>query len=231
MTINGVLFDASGTLLRIESARSWLRAVLDRHGIEVPEDEVRLWGDRLDVAGAVPGGTPPRAVPEHLAEVWRTRDDSAERHRAAFTGLAREVGLPWPGLYDALYDRTFEPAAWRLYPDALEVLAALRERGTRIAVVSNVGFDWRPVFTALGLSPYIDANVFSYEVGVAKPDPRIFQLAWGKLGLAPAEVLMVGDERRSDGGAEAAGCAYLPVDHLPVEERPDGLRPVLTLVP
>ncbi|MQY11738.1 (S)-2-haloacid dehalogenase 4A [Streptomyces sp. RB5] len=230
MAINGVLFDASGTLLRVEPARARLRAVLDERGIAASDEEVRVWGDRLDAAGAVPGGTPPREVPERLTPVWRARDDSEAGHRAAFTALAREVDLPWPGLYDALYDRTFRPAAWRLYPDALEVLAALRDRGVRTAVVSNVGWDWRPVFTGLGLDPYLDAHVFSYEVGLVKPDPRIFRLACERLGLAPGEVLMVGDERARDGGAVAVGCRYLPVDHLPVTERPDALRAVLPLV-
>ncbi|GAA3243665.1 hypothetical protein GCM10020256_68710 [Streptomyces thermocoprophilus] len=41
---------------------------------------------------------------------------------------------------------------------------------------------------------------------------------------------MVGDEPRADGGAEALGCAVHFVEHLPVAERPDGLRPVLGLV-
>ncbi|MFC7217649.1 HAD-IA family hydrolase [Streptomyces polyrhachis] len=226
--IKGVLFDASGTLLRIESALSALRALLDRHGIAAADEEVRACAQRLDAAGAIPGGTPPQVVPAPLAEVWEARDESPAQHRAAFTGLAREVELPWPGLdVGEIYDRSMTADAWRLYPDALEVLGALRERGLRTAVVSNVGFDWRPVFTALGLDPYLDAHVFSYEVGLVKPDPRIFQLACAKLDLAPREVLMVGDERRKDGGAVAAGCRYLPVDHLPVEDRPDGLRPVL----
>ncbi|MEV4969341.1 HAD-IA family hydrolase [Streptomyces sp. NPDC024062] len=230
MTIKGVLFDASGTLLRIESAQSWLRGVLDDRGIEASDAEVRLYGERLDAAGAVPGGTPPQTVPDQLAAVWQARDRSEEAHRAAFTGLARQAELPWVGLYDALYERTFQAAAWRLYPDALDVLRRLREQDVRIAVVSNVGWDWRPVFDALGLTPYIDANVFSYEVGVDKPDPRIFQLACDRLGVDPAEALMVGDEQHKDGGAEAIGCRYLPVEHLPVESRPEGLRAVIEMV-
>ncbi|MEU0036379.1 HAD-IA family hydrolase [Streptomyces sp. NPDC006333] len=147
-----------------------------------------------------------------------------------FTGLARQAELPWEGLYDALYERTFQPAAWRLYLDALDVLRGLRERGVRIAVVSNVGWDLRPVFDALGLTPYIDANILSYEVGVHKPDPRIFRLACDRLGVNPAEALMVGDERQKDGGAEAVGCRHLPVEHLPVESRPEGLQAVLGMV-
>jgi HAD superfamily hydrolase (TIGR01509 family) len=229
MTIKGALFDFSGTLFRVESAESWLRAVLDASGTTIPEEDIPRYARRLEDAGALPGGAPPRAVPPHLTEVWGTRDRSAECHRAAYTGVAREVPLPHPELYDALYDRHMRPAAWRPYPDAAEVLGELRRRGVRIAVVSNIGWDLRPVFRTHGLDEFVDAYVLSYEHGVQKPDPRLFRVACDALGLAPADAVMVGDDRRADAGAARLGCRVHLVDHLPVEQRPDGLRPVLDL--
>ncbi len=76
----------------------------------------------------------------------------------------------------------------------------------------------------------MDAYVLSYEHGVQKPDPRLFETACEALGHAPRDVLMVGDDRRADGGAAALGCAVHFVDHLPADERPAGLRPVLARV-
>jgi putative hydrolase of the HAD superfamily len=122
------------------------------------------------------------------------------------------------------------PAAWSPYPDAAEVLRTLRERGIGVGVVSNIGWDPRPVFRAHGLDPYIDTYVLSYEHGIQKPDPRLFETACTALDVDPREVLMVGDDRRADGGAAALGCAVHFVDHLPAARRPDGLRPVLDLV-
>ncbi|MFE0100753.1 HAD family hydrolase [Streptomyces sp. NPDC059009] len=230
MAIKGVLFDFSGTLLRVESSETWLRAVLDDAGLALPEGElVRLAGE-LERAGALPGGAHPAEVPAPLAELWDRRDRSAEQHHAAFTGLSRQVVLPDPALHDALYARHMTPAAWRPYPDTAEVLAALHDRGVRTAVVSNIGWDLRPVFRAHGLDPYVDAYVLSYEHGIQKPDPRLFALACEALGVAPADALMVGDDRRADGGAAALGCAVHFVDHLPADRRPDGLRPVLDRV-
>ncbi|MGW7595782.1 HAD family hydrolase, partial [Streptomyces rubiginosohelvolus] len=139
-------------------------------------------------------------------------------------GLARQVALPDPGLYDALYDRHLSPDAWRPYPDAAEVLAGLRAAGVRIGVVSNIGWDLRPVFRAHGLDRYVDAYVLSFEHGVQKPDARLFHTACTLLGQNPADVVMVGDDRRADGGAAALGCEVRFVRHLPVDERPDGLR-------
>ncbi|MFE4537358.1 HAD family hydrolase [Streptomyces scopuliridis] len=229
MTFKGVLFDFSGTLFRIESAGSWLRAVLDEAGVAVPPDEVRRYAMRLAVAGALPGGSSPERVPPRLAGVWATRDESAGRHRAAYTGLARQVELPSPVLYDALYDRHMTPDAWRPYTDAAEVLGTLRREGIGIAVVSNIGWDLRPVFRAHGLDAFVDAYVLSYEHGIQKPDARLFRAACEQLGQDPHDVLMVGDDREADGGAAELGCSVHFVDHLPVEERPSGLRPVIAL--
>ncbi|MFF4357384.1 HAD family hydrolase [Streptomyces sp. NPDC001604] len=227
--MTAVLFDFSGTLFRIESTASWLRAVLDDAGLTLPEPELAQAAKALEVAGALPGGANPAQLPEELSEVWRIRDQSTELHRAAYTGLSRQVALPDPGLHDALYDRHKTPAAWTPYPDATEVLAALRERGIGIGVVSNIGWDLRPVFREHGLDRYVDAYVLSYEHGIQKPDPRLFAVACEALGVDPRETLMVGDDRRADGGAAALGCRVHLVDHLLAAERPDGLRPVLEL--
>lgn len=230
MAIKGVLFDFSGTLFRIEPARDWLRAALDVRGGSLPEAELSRYAEQLAAAGALPGGSSPQRMPPGLAGLWETRDESAERHRAAYTGLARQVELPDPGLYDALYERHMTPAAWRPYPDAADVLRTLREWGVDIAVVSNIGWDPRPVFRAHGLDAWVDAYALSYEHGVQKPDVRLFRTACEALGKDPGDVLMVGDDRFADGGAANLGCAVHFVDHLPVDERPAGLRPVLGLI-
>ncbi|MFI8228414.1 HAD family hydrolase [Streptomyces sp. NPDC085900] len=225
-----VLFDFSGTLFRIESTESWLRAVLKEAGTALAEQELLQAAKALEAAGALPGGAFPLQVPADLAELWRVRDASAELHRAAYTGLSRQVRLPDPALHDALYDRHMSPAAWAPYPDAAEVLYALCERGLGIGVVSNIGWDPRPVFEAHGLDRFVDTYVLSYEHGIQKPDPRLFALACEALEVEPHEALMVGDSREADGGAAALGCRVHFVDHLPVAQRPDALRPVLDLV-
>ena len=231
MTIKGVLFDFSGTLFRIESTESWLRAVLDEAELTLPDAEFTATAAALDAAGALPGGSnTPVDVPAHLAELVAVRDVDARRHRAAYTGLARQVPLPDERLYDALYDRHMRPDAWLPYPDSVEVVSRLRERGIPVAVVSNIGWDPRPVFVEHGLDAFIDTYVLSYLHGIQKPDPRLFATACEAIGVAPRDALMVGDDRRADGGATALGCAVHFVDHLPVNARPDGLRPVLEVL-
>ncbi|MGW7365776.1 HAD family hydrolase [Streptomyces sp. NPDC054841] len=230
MGIKGVLFDFSGTLFRIEPVTSWLRAALDETGVSVGQEDFERYARELDAAGALPGGSTPQRIPGALAELWSTRDEDAERHRDAYVGLARRVELPDPRLYDALYERHKTPPAWHPYPDAAEVLGELRRRGAGVAVVSNIGWDPRPVFRAHGLDPFVEAYVLSYRHGVQKPDTRLFRAACEALGHDPQDVLMVGDDRHADGGAARLGCSVHFVDHLPVNERPEGLRPVLGMV-
>ncbi|MET7475210.1 HAD-IA family hydrolase [Streptomyces sp. NPDC005648] len=225
-----VLFDFSGTLFRIQSTESWLRGGLEEAGIVLPEPELARTAKSLEEAGALPGGVAPLKVPDELAELWRVRDESAELHRAAYTGLSRQVPLPDPGLHDLLYDRHMTPAAWTPYPDADDVLRGLCEQGLGVGVISNIGWDPRPVFEAHGLDRFIDAYVLSYRHGIQKPDRRLFAIACEALEVEPRDVLMVGDSREADGGAAALGCQVYFVDHLPVDRRPDGLRPVLGLV-
>jgi HAD superfamily hydrolase (TIGR01509 family) len=228
--MTAVLFDFSGTLFRVESTESWLRGVIADAGVPFTEAELTAAVRALEAAGALPGGGAPARVPAELAGSWLIRDQSAALHRAAYTGLSRQVTLPDPALHDALYDRHMTPAAWTPYPDAVEVLRTLRERGIPVGVVSNIGWDPRPVFREHGLDHYIDAYVLSYEHGIQKPDPRLFATACEALGADPRRTLMVGDDRTADGGATALGCAVHFVDHLPVTDRPEGLRPVLGLV-
>ncbi|WKV75750.1 HAD-IA family hydrolase [Streptomyces sp. PCS3-D2] len=230
--ITGVMFDFSGTLLRIESTEDWLGAGLAATGVRLSDEEFRETAGRLAEYGALPGGRAPRKVPADLEALWHERDVSARRHRAAYQGLALAAGLPEPAaeLARALYDRHMSPAAWRPYPDTAPTLRELRRRGIAVAVVSNIGWDLRPVFRAHGLDGLVDVYVLSYELGVQKPDPLIFRTACDGLGLPPSKVLMVGDDRTADGGAAALGCPVHFVEHLPVERRPHGLAPLLDLL-
>ncbi|GGM96986.1 HAD family hydrolase [Streptomyces fuscichromogenes] len=228
--VKGVMFDFSGTLFRIESTAQWLRAVVADAGLAVPVSELDACTARLEEFGAQPGGVPPRRVPTHLEDLWRGRDLTAERHRAAFTALAQEARLPSADLAAALYDRSQVSEAWQPYPDTEATLRALHERGVPIAVVSNIGWDMRPVFRDHGVDDLVDAYFLSFECEVEKPDPRIFQMACDRLGVAPANTLMVGDDRVTDIGAAALGCQIRLVDPLPVAERPDALTEALQLL-
>ena len=86
----------------------------------------------------------------------------------------------------------------RPYPEAAEVLAALRARGYRIGVIANQSAGTADRLQAWGLLAHIDLVVASAEEGVAKPDPAIFRIALERAGCAPEEAVMIGDRLDND---------------------------------
>ena len=216
-----VLFDAGDTLIRLSGGGEQLlhraAAALGRDRLDT-EDAARVWQRVLAQAG-----TP--------AELAKGRDLNPARHREVWTALYVNAGCDRlaPGLSEALYALTLDVRSWEAFPDTLPTLRALRDLGVRVGVVSDTGFDLRPVFDALGLTPCLDAVVLSFECGVCKPDPSVFLTACHRLGVDPADTLMVGDSPLTDAGAVAAGlCVLLLPRSAPT--RPRGLGHVLSLV-
>ncbi|MBQ1046174.1 HAD-IA family hydrolase [Micromonospora sp. C32] len=224
--VEAVLFDFHGTLAQVEEPLAWVLAAANACGVELDRIRATSLADRLLTAGRA-GGPLPARVPPRLAELWADRDLYPHAHRGAYTGLAETVDTGIDGLADALYERVLVPEGWVPYPDTTPVLGALRTAGVKVAVVSNIGFDLRPLFAAWDLDALVDAYALSYEVGRCKPDPGIFLRACGMLGVDPERTLMVGDTP-ADAGAVAAGCGVLV---LPCADagRPNGLGAVLDL--
>ena len=71
---------------------------------------------------------------------------------------------------------------YELYPGVVEVLDALAPLVSMAMVTNGIGEVQRARIERLGLGPYLDAVVISGEVGVAKPGPAIFDLAFAALG-------------------------------------------------
>lgn len=95
----------------------------------------------------------------------------------------------------------------RPFPGSLELLAALRARGLKLGMVTN-GFaeTHREKITLLELESAFDEILIADEVGMVKPDPRIFLHACGRMETLPNRTVMVGDRFDRDiKGAQAAG--------------------------
>jgi HAD superfamily hydrolase (TIGR01509 family) len=225
--IDAVLLDFHGTLARVEEPVTWVLAAAAACGTTLDRARATVLADRLLTAGRA-GGPRPARVPVHLAEMWADRDLYPHANRAAYAGLAATVDAGIDGLADALYERGLVAAGWRLYPDTRPTLSALRAAGVPVAVVSNIGFDIRPVAADLGFDDLVTEFVLSYEVGRCKPDPAIFLKACAALRADPERTLMVGDTP-ADAGAAAAGCSVLI---LPESEpgRDHGLGAILRLL-
>jgi HAD superfamily hydrolase (TIGR01509 family) len=111
-------------------------------------------------------------------------------------------------------------------PEVPNVLAKARAAGLRLAVCSNLAYEYGPAVR--GLVPELDAYVLSYEVGVAKPHPTMYRLACAELGCDPAEAVFVGDSKRCDfDGPQAFGMQARWLDRRGGQSLLDALKGVL----
>jgi HAD superfamily hydrolase (TIGR01509 family) len=215
--VDAVLFDYSGTLFRLEEDASWFA------GIEVDERQI----DGHVQAELMRRLTAPTGehvdMPPDAYHAWVNRDLAPHLHREAYLHVLRESGLA-DHHAEALYGLVIDPMNWTPYPDTADVLAGLHRQGIKTAVVSNIAFDVRPAFAALGVTDFVDEFVLSFVVGAVKPDAAIFQTALSRLGVDAERAVMVGDSDEADGGARAIGCRFSLVDPLPTAQRTEGLR-------
>lgn len=89
-------------------------------------------------------------------------------------------------------------ASAAMFPDALPTLQMLRRGGIRVAVISNLATPYKAPFFELGLDSLVDAVIFSCDIRIAKPDPRIYRAALNELGVDADAAMMVGDSQKSD---------------------------------
>jgi putative hydrolase of the HAD superfamily len=100
------------------------------------------------------------------------------------------------------------------YEGAEEAMEALRGRGFSLGLISNATATTAFAIGPLRLRSRLDFLVFSYEVGVTKPDPAIFEAALQKTGCAPSDALFIGDgANRELDAASACGLGTLCMDH------------------
>jgi HAD superfamily hydrolase (TIGR01549 family) len=220
--IEAVLFDFHSTLVDQGDPHAWLelawrhagRAGTARESLG-PESADRLaaWVDRIW---------------EHVLEVdpHNERDLSPSRHREVYDALMDRVPEVDAQLAEALYEVMLE--TWIPYDDALPTLRALKARGLKLALISNVGVDVRGVLERSGMGDLFDAVILSFEVGAVKPQRPIFQRALEALGVPAARALMVGDSARDDAGAAHLGIRTLLLPRTQGVEH--GLELVLRLV-
>ena len=107
-------------------------------------------------------------------------------------------------------------------------LAELGARGYATGLISNVSLLpdlMRADIDRLGLATHLDQMLFSSEVGVRKPDPRIFRVMLERLGVDPADAVFVGDRVLDDiGGAKGVGMRAVLTREFRQEE-PDEIAP------
>ena len=180
MKLSAVLFDLDGVL--IDSGLAWYRVVC---------------------RGREHYGRPPVSLDTFRATFGQGVEDDRDQY---FPGIAvSEIS--------AFYERAFpdEIGAVQLIDDADSVLAQLGQRGLKRAVVTNTPLPLaRQILQQKGLAAHVDVLAASGdgdgETSAAdKPAGDLPLLALARLGLAPQDVLYVGDSPSDLGACRAAG--------------------------
>ena len=193
-----VLFDAGNTLVFLDYGRL-AAAVGSRMGLPLTESGLR----------------------QHAAEAARAMEQGRltdrERGAAFLLTLFERAGVPayrTEELKAALLELHQRAHLWgATEPGTGDALARLKRAGVRLAVVSNSDGRAATALAAGGLLDEFEFVIDSGEVGVEKPDPRIFQIALDRLGVSAAEALYVGDLYEVDVvGARAAGLDVVLLD-------------------
>lgn len=103
---------------------------------------------------------------------------------------------------------------WERVPDGvIPALQRLRASGRKLVVVSNANGRIAAALGRAGIAPHVDVIIDSFDLGVEKPDPRLFELALARAGAQAATTLHVGDLFHTDVvGARAAGIRAVLLD-------------------
>lgn len=170
------------------------------------------------------------AVPyERYGETWYSPESYRNRMvgpiAPCFAAACRALGVAAD--VDELVAWRLELTRRLLVPRAglLETLAALRERGLRVGLISNCSEEVADAWPDTSFAGLFDDAIFSATAGLAKPDPAIYRLAAAGLGVEPEECLFVGDGANDElRGAQDVGMTPVLIHADGEEPRWEGLR-------
>lgn len=193
IAVRAVLLDLDGTLLDtaldLHAAANGMLADLGRPAVAL--DDIR----------AYVGRGIPNLVKRVLAGTLEAADDPTPPPPEALASFRKH--------YTVCNGRSARP-----YDGVMEGLAALKAKQLPLAVITNkAGAFTLPLLARTGLAPYFDTVVSGDQLPRAKPDPMPLVWACGRLGVSPADALMIGDSVHDFNAGRAAGCRVFLVPY------------------
>jgi len=119
--------------------------------------------------------------------------------------VARDAGVEWsPARLQQLWAADIR--SWiSVEPGTVQLLAELHAGGTRVALLSNAGFDFSDPFRHSPMSAYFEAMFVSAELGLIKPDPEIYRVTARELGIALEQMVFIDNKKINVDAAVALG--------------------------
>jgi 2-haloacid dehalogenase len=173
--------------------------VFDLGGVLIKWDPRHLYRKLFDA---------PDEMESFLAEVttadWNAQQDAGRPWAEAIATLVAEHPERRE-LIEAFHLRWPEMLSGEI-PGTVDVLSELRAAGIRLVALSNWSAEMFPVaLERFDFLSWFEGIVISGEVGVNKPDPRIFEHLVGRFGIEPAESLFIDDSPANIDAARALG--------------------------
>ena len=201
--VRACIFDAYGTLFDVHSAAARCRGDLGDKADRMSD----IWRQKqLQYTWL-------RSLMRTHADFWQVTGDALNYAMAA-------VGLANPALRQRLMDLYLELDA---YPEVPDMLAALKAGGLQTGVLSNgAPAMLEAAIGSAGLADRLDHALSVEDVGVYKPDPRVYQLAVDRVGVAPEEICFMSSNAWDAWAAKHFGFRVVwinrfgqPPEHIP----------------
>jgi putative hydrolase of the HAD superfamily len=221
--VRAVLFDFGHTLVDFHRTQEALHAAYEHIRARIEAVAYMEVPELLDLVERVAGGVD-GLVSQSYEEGRMEEVDQAELFREALSGIGFD--LPDDVIEHIIaLDHSAYSNSITVKPEVLATLDRLRAAGYRMGLVSNISLRpnlMRADLERMGLSKFLDVAVFSSEVGVRKPDPRIFHEALDRVDAEPGETVFVGDRLYDDvSGAQAVGMRGILTRQYRQEDDPD----------
>ena len=221
--VRAILFDFGHTLVDFYRTEEALHAAYEQIRSRIEAVAYMEVPELLDLVERVAGGVD-RLVEQSYEERRLEELDQAQLLRDSLATIGFD--LPDDVLEHIVHlDHSAYSNSLTVQSDVLATLEDLHGRGYRMGLVSNLSLRAtlvRADLERLGLGRFLEATVFSSEVGFRKPDPRIFQAGLERLGANPAETVFVGDRLLDDvNGAHAVGMRAVHTRQFRREDNPE----------
>jgi putative hydrolase of the HAD superfamily len=205
--IRTIVFDVGGTLLYPADPVGETYARLARaHGVKLQaEATTTAFREAIKSSSPRSKGTIPC---DGNDRVWWKQVVTRSVHENVFAD---------PAAFEAFFEEVYlyfaRPEAWGIYPEALEVLGALRDRAVELVVLSNWDARLHAVLDGNGLGEFLPQRFISAELGWEKPDPAIYRHVAEILRVPPSALLSIGDDPRNDvEGPRKAGWQAMQIE-------------------
>ncbi|MBO2516104.1 MAG: hypothetical protein CW338_02335 [Clostridiales bacterium] len=209
-----IFFDVGNTLDRPASGnwmftRRFLELAGERFRSCTRERVVQAWNEGL----------------RYLADNHLIRDTGEECDRFVryYTILSDrlDLGFTAENTLEIARDRAFNMDNYILYPDTKRVLTGL-SGSFRMGIISDTWPSIEQQLTALGIRQFFSFTTYSFELGVFKPDPRMFEDALSRCGCPAEETVFIDDGPRNVEGAAKLGITpvLIAADGDPGEDVP-----------